>query len=95
MKKPRTTHRGSARDITMQEFAKEWFELLARPQVAKACKEIADEEGVSFEFLMCESLVDVYHKHGKPLPPDIRDYIMNHPDIPDAKRAGLLKADLR
>lgn len=89
-KRPRMT-----RDISIEEFGRAWFDLLGRPGIAAACWELAEEEGISLEVLMLQTLVAAYRQSKRPLPEAIRDHIATHPDIPDAKRRNLLENSLQ
>src|ERR1700744_6090144 len=81
-------------DPPIEEFTEAWLETLARPGIAKDIKALADQEGISVDVLMCETISDGYHKRRKPLPPKLREYITKHPDMPEAKRRQLLTRDL-
>jgi hypothetical protein len=60
-------------DIPIEEFVDAWFEILARPGVAKTVKALADANGISLDVMMCEAVADKYHEREKPLPPQLRE----------------------
>src|SRR3954467_10972192 len=81
-------------DVSVEDFAEAWMEMLGRPEFGRAVKQIAEEDSVSLDVMMCRVVAEEYHRRGFPLPPKLRDYIAEHPDMPDGIRKALLKPDL-
>jgi hypothetical protein len=53
------------------------FELLAAcPDAARAFKQLADKNGVHINVELYTGLADAYKKAGEPIPPDLRDYLL-------------------
>jgi hypothetical protein len=80
-------------DLTLAEWTSSMFELLSLPSVARGLKKVADEDGTTVDVISHGIFADLCHKHGVPLPPDLRQYLMTQP-MPDAVRERYLKPHL-
>jgi hypothetical protein len=79
--------------MTLQEAIEAMHEIFSvAPEVAQIFNEIAKERGVSFEHQMYEAIALTCHMHRLPIPPELREYLMQHATEIDPKsRAKLLK----
>ena len=82
------------RGMTLADWAPAIFDLASRsPEITRAFKQAAAEEGITIDVLLHGMVADGYHRQGVPLPPDLRDYLMTQP-MPTAVRDRLLKPHL-
>lgn len=84
------------RDVTLEEFANATFEKFKRdPRFARAVRDLSVSQDTPVEVLMYEALGLAYHLQGKPVPPEVREYLIKHDlNMPENLRALLLKPGL-
>jgi len=79
--------------MTLQECIEAMHEIFSEaPEVAQTLNRMAKRRGVSFEFKMYEIIATAYHTQHLPMPPELREYMVQHAtEIHPKLRAKLLK----
>lgn len=79
--------------IALQDYLEGMFEIFkASPSTARDFREIARKRSVSFELVMYEAIAAGCQEHHQPMPPEVREYLMQHvAQINPKLRAKLLK----
>jgi hypothetical protein len=79
--------------VTLQDYLEGMLEIFERsPTTARNFREIAQKRGVSFELVVYEAIAAGCHEHHQPIPPEVREFLMQHVSQINPKlRAKLLK----
>jgi hypothetical protein len=93
MAKPTRRRLKPSTAITLQDCLEGMLEIFERsPTTARDFREIAQKRGVSFELVVYEAIARGCHRDRQPLPPEVREYLMQHATQINPKlRAKLLK----
>lgn len=93
MAKPTQRRFKPSASITLQNCLEGMHEIFERsPTTARNFREIARKRGVSFELVVYEAIAAGCHEHHQPVPPEVREYLMQHvAQINPKLRAKLLK----
>lgn len=97
MAKPTRRRLQPGTSTTLQDYLEGMFEIFkVSPTTARDFGAIARERGVPFEVVMYEAIAAGCCKHHRPLPPELREYLVQHAAQidPDLFRAKLLKPEL-
>jgi hypothetical protein len=79
----------------LHDYIDAMFEVFrVSPTVARDFSEMASERGIPFELLVYEVIARGCDKHSQPIPPEMRDYLVQHASQIDPKlRAALLEPE--